>query len=316
MRALAAYIMRGPLQAMLVTAALALFSLIPVLSVISVLSGGALALVTLRHGLKQGLIVMLGAGVITGAFMYFIFGTMELGLVYTVLLWLPVLLLAVVLRGTASWSMLIDAAAALGLIGIVAFYLATGDPVQFWHNVLSRMVQLMASQGGGVPEMDVIQQQLPVFARWLTGMLAGGVIMGLILSLVVGRWWQGLLYNPGGFKAEFFALRQSRISSIVVVVILGLSVAGLGQVSNMAGDMMIVIVMVYSLVGLALVHAVIASRGMHVAWLVVLYILLFILPPQIMMLLTSIGFVDCWVNFRGRLASVKKKTDDERHDNQ
>lgn len=316
MRGLGAYIMRGPLQAMLVTAALALVSLIPVLGVVSVLSGAALALVTLRHGARQGMIVLLGASVITGAFMYFVFGAMALGLIFTLLLWLPLLLLALVLRSTASWSMSIDAVAALGLVGIVAFYLVTGDPVQFWQTVLSRLLAAMSAQGGGMAEMEAVQNQLPVFARWLTGMLAGGLVMGQVLGLMVGRWWQALLYNPGGFRREFFELRQSRIAALVVVLILALSLPDLGRLSDMAGDMMIVIVMLYSVVGLALVHALVARAGRHVGWLVALYILLFIMPPQTMMLLASAGFADSWMNFRGRLSPGDKKTDDDRHDNQ
>ncbi len=316
MRGLGAYIMRGPLRAMLVTAALALVSLIPVLGMVSVLSGAALALVTLRHGARQGVIVLLGASLITGAFMYFVFGSMALGFVFTLLLWLPLLLLALVLRSTTSWSILIDVAALLGLVGIVVFYLATGDPVQFWQTVLSQLVAAMNAQGGGMAEMEAIQSQFPVFARWLTGMLAGGLVMGLVLSLMAGRWWQALLYNPGGFRQEFFELRQSRIAALVVVLILALSLPELGRLSDMAGDMMIVIVMLYSVVGLALVHALVARTGRHVGWLVALYILLFIMPPQTMMLLASAGFADSWMNFRGRLSSTDQKPDDDSRDNQ
>ncbi|ALP52983.1 hypothetical protein Tel_07335 [Candidatus Tenderia electrophaga] len=307
--------MRGPLQAMLVTAALALVSLVPILGVVSMLSGAALALVTLRHGARQGITVLLGAGVITGVFMYFVFGAMALGFVF-LLLWLPLLLLALVLRSSASWSIVIDAATALGLAGIVVFYLLTGDPVQFWQNVLSQMVELMSAQGGGMEGMETIQNQLPMFSRWLTGMLAGALVMGQILSLMVGRWWQALLYNPGGFRQEFLELRQSRLAAMVLLAILVLSLPDLGGVSDMAGDMMIVMVTVYSIVGLALVHALVDRTGRHVGWLVALYLFLFILPPQAMLLLASAGFADSWVNFRRRLSSLQQKSDDDRNDNQ
>lgn len=315
MRGLGAYIMRGPLQAMLVTAALALVSLVPILGVVSMLSGAALALVTLRHGARQGITVLLGAGAITGVFMYFVLGAMALGFVF-LLLWLPLLLLALVLRSSASWSIVIDAATALGLAGIVVFYLLTGDPVQFWQNVLSQMVELMSAQGGGMEGMETIQNQLPMFSRWLTGMLAGALVMGQILSLMVGRWWQALLYNPGGFRQEFLELRQSRLAAMVLLAILVLSLPDLGGVSDMAGDMMIVMVTVYSIVGLALVHALVDRTGRHVGWLVALYLFLFILPPQAMLLLASAGFADSWVNFRKRLSSLQQKSDDDRNDNQ
>lgn len=316
MRGLGAYILRGPLQAILVTAALALVSLIPVLGVVSVLSGAALALVTLRLGPRQGLTVLLGASIITALFMSLVFKAVALGLVFTLLLWLPALLLALVLRSSASWSMTIDAVAALGLAAIMLFYAVVGDPVQFWEASLSQLLELMMANAGSAGDMARIQEQLPQFARWLTGMLVGALVLGQLLSLMLARWWQALLYNPGGFRREFYELRQSRSAAIVVVLVLLLSLPDLGGVSDMAGDMMIVIVMVYGIVGLAVVHAVVGRKGRHVGWLVGLYVLLFILPPQTLMMLASLGFVDSWMNFRGRLPPVSDKTDDDRHDNQ
>ena len=247
MRALAGYIMRGPVQAMLVTAALALFSLVPVLGMISVLSGAAVALVTLRHGCQQGLTVVLGASVIAGVFMYFIFGSMAASLVFVLLLWLPLLGLSLVLRSTSSWSMLLDAAAGLGILVIAAFYIAVNDPVQFWQDVLGQVISVMNAQSG-MAEMELFQEQIPALAKWMTGMLAGGVVIGLIASMMVARWWQATLYNPGGFKQEFQALRQSKIAASTALFVLALSMVGMGTLSDMAGDVMIIIVMVYSVV--------------------------------------------------------------------
>ena len=304
MRALATYIMRGPVQAVLVTAVLALVSLIPVLGMVSVLSGAAVALVTLRHGAKQGLMILLGASLIISIFMYFIFGTMVLGLMFALLLWLPLLGLALVLRSNSSWSMLLDAVAAMGIAGIALFYLLIGDPSQFWQMALGKILELMSSQGGMV-EMGQIEQQIPAMAEWMTGMLAAALVMGLVLSMMLARWWQSLLFNPGGFQQEFYALRQSKIAAFTALVILTLSLFDLGVVSNFAGDVMITVVVVYSIVGLALIHALVAGSGKHPAWLVGIYVLLFIMPPQMMMALASAGFADSWLDFRSRLSVTK-----------
>jgi len=123
---------------------------------------------------------------------------------------------------------------------------------------------------------------------------------------MLARWWQALLFNPGGFMQEFYGLRQSRVAALVVLVILALGLVDLGQISHMAGDIMITLVVVYSMVGLALVHALVAKTGKHSAWLVGLYVLLFILPPQMMMALTSVGIIDSWMNFRERFPAAKK----------
>jgi len=305
MRALANYIMRGPVQAVLVTAALALVSLIPVLGMVSVLSGAAVALVTLRHGARQGLMVLLGASLVASIFMYFIFGTMVLGLMFALLLWLPLLCLALILRSSSSWSMVLDAAAAMGVAGITLFYLLIGDPLQFWQMALGKMLELMGSQEG-MAELVQIEQQIPAMAEWMTGMLTAALVMGLVLSIMVARWWQSLLFNPGGFQQEFYGLRQSKIASLTVLVILLFSLFDLGVVSNFAGDIMITVVVVYSIVGLALIHALVARSGKHPAWLVSIYVLMFIMPPHMMMALASAGFADSWLDFRKRLPVAKQ----------
>ena len=305
MRALATYIMRGPVQAVLVTTALALVSLIPVLGMVSVLSGAAVALVTLRHGAKQGLLVLLGASLLASIFMYSVFGTMILGLMFALLLWLPLLCLALVLRSSSSWSMVLDAAAALGVAGITLFYLLIGDPLQFWQMALGKMLELMSSQDG-MADLGQIEQQIPVIAEWMTGMLAAALVMGLVLSMMLARWWQALLFNPDGFQQEFYGLRQSKIAALTVSVILLFSLFDLGVISNLAGDVMITVVVVYSIVGLALIHALVAKSGKHSAWLVGIYVLMFIIPPQMMLALASAGFVDSWLDFRKRLPAAKQ----------
>ncbi len=304
MHALAKYIMRGPVQALLVTATLALVSLIPVLGMVSVLSGAAVALVTLRHGAKQGLMVLLGASLVTSIFMYFVFGTMVLGLMFALLLWLPLLGLALVLRSSRSWSMVLDAAAAIGITGIALFYLFVGDPLKFWLMTLGKVLEFLSAQGG-MTEMDKIAPQIPIMAEWITGMLAAALVMGLVLSMMLARWWQSLLFNSWGFQQEFYGLRQSKMAAFTVLLILTFSLFDLGVLSNFAGDIMITVVVVYSIVGLALIHALVARSGKHSAWLVGIYVLMFIMLPHMLMALASIGFADSWLDFRSRLSGSK-----------
>ena len=306
MRALADYIMRGPMQALLVTAAFALISLIPILGVVSVLSGAAVALVTLRHGARQGLQVLAGASLIASLFMYFMMGTMALGLVFVLFLWLPLWGLALLLRRTVSWSITLDAAVALGVLAVVIIYIATGDPVQWWQQVLRVVFDAMAAQNAAA-ELDLLREQLPKVAEWMTGMMAGALVLVLIASLMLARWWQSLLYNPGGFRQEFYGLRQSRIATMVVLAAVLISLLQVGVVSKLAADLMVIAVVVYSVTGLALVHALVAATGKHRGWLVVLYVALTFVPPHVMAVLAGFGFADSWMDFRARLKNRAPK---------
>lgn len=316
MRALAGYIMRGPWQALLVTAAFALISLVPILGVLGVLSGAAVALVTLRHGAKQGMMVLAGAALISSLFMFLTLETMALAVLFIFFLWLPLWGLALLLRRTVSWSITLDAAAALGVLAVVVVYIATGgDPAQWWQKVLRLVIDAMAKQGGGA-ELDVLRDQITAIAGWMTGMLAGALVLGLIASMMLARWWQALLYNPGGFRQEFIALRQSRIASMTVLALLLLSMLKIGVLSQLAGDLMVVAVVVYSVAGLALVHALVEMTGKHRGWLIALYVVMFIVPPHAMAALAGLGFADSWMDFRARQKARLPKGPAERRDDE
>ncbi len=315
MRALASYIMRGPVQALLVTAAFALISLIPILGMVSVLSGAAVALVTLRHGAKVGFQVLLGASLITSLFMYFAMGTAALGLVFVLFLWLPLWGLALILRRTLSWSITLDAAVVLGVMAVVVLYIATGDPAEWWQQVLKVVFDTMAAQNAGI-ELGQLREQLPKVAEWMTGIMAGSFVLMLIASTMLARWWQSLLYNPGGFRQEFIALRQSRVASITVVAVVLFSALNIGVVSSLASDLMVIAVVVYSMVGLALVHALMELTGKPRGWLVALYVVMFFVPPHVMAALAGLGFADSWMDFRTRLKSRTQKRPDERRDDE
>jgi len=315
MRALAAYVMKGPLSAILIATVFALISLIPVLGMLSILSGAAVALVTLRHGAKQGLLVIAGAAVLTGLFLQLMVGAMVLGGVFALVMWLPLWALALVLRRTVSWSITLDTAVATGALGVLLVYLVAGDPVQMWQQLLNSVLDAFASQGGGA-ELELFREQLPAISRWMTGMLAGAMALSLLSGIMIARWWQSTLYNPGGFRQEFYGLRLSRIASITVLVTLLVSFLGLGALSAIAGDLMIVAVVVYSVAGLALVHAIIAGTGKHVGWLVALYVLMFFMPPHVMLVLVAVALADSWLDFRARLvtkapANPNKQNNDE-----
>ena len=55
--------------------------------------------------------------------------------------WLPLWLLALVLRATVSLSRTFQAAALLGVLGVAGFYAVLGDPAIWWGRVLSQWEQ-------------------------------------------------------------------------------------------------------------------------------------------------------------------------------
>lgn len=305
MHAFAGYVMRSPFHAVAVATLLAVLSLYPVLGILSMFSGAVIALVTLRRGAKPGLMVLLGASLATSLAVYFTHQNAALGWVYAVLLWLPLWGLAHVLRTTVSWKSALDTAGALGLIAVSLAYFSVPDPAQLWQTVLTSLVDTIEAQGGGA-ELSALRDQIPAIARWMTGFLAAVLVLGWVASLLIARWWQSLLYHPGGFRQEFLGLRQSKMMAMVVVGFWLLALIAPGKIGQIAKSVMIIAMVLYSLIGLALVHAGVAATGKHVGWLVVLYVLLLIVPPYVMMVLAMLGMVDGWADFRARWQSAGK----------
>ncbi|MEZ5581549.1 MAG: hypothetical protein R3F37_01040 [Candidatus Competibacteraceae bacterium] len=61
----------------------------------------------------------------------------------------------------------------------------------------------------GLLERDpqTLQQLLDYLAPMVVGLIFANGLASLLCGLLLGRWWQALLFNPGGFSREFHELR-------------------------------------------------------------------------------------------------------------
>lgn len=299
MRALASFILRGQSQAMLVTVGFAVLSLM--LPPFSILSGAAVALVTLRHGVQSGGVLMAGAALLVGLLAMYSLGSPAPALMFLTALWLPLWLLSSLLRSTQSMPLTLMAAGGLGLLGVLLVYLLLDDVAVWWYDILLQIFTPVMEESG-LGEQDVVLTALESISGVMTGMMAAGMVLNAIMCLFLARGWQAQLFNPDGFRQEFHQLRMGRLLSGVTVVLVLLYVLQMGAISNMAGDMLIVLLSLYMLQGLALAHAVVAAKKLHLAWLVGLYILAFVVLPQLMLLVAAVGLLDTWIDFRQRFA--------------
>jgi hypothetical protein len=112
MRMLATYIMRGRIQAILVAAAFA--AITPVIPPLVLLSGATVALVTLRLGAKDGVLTGIGAMVIAMAFFMVVAGNPAPALNFALVLYIPLFVLAIILRNSMSLARTLSVLAVLG----------------------------------------------------------------------------------------------------------------------------------------------------------------------------------------------------------
>ncbi|WP_227368519.1 hypothetical protein [Halomonas sp. M20] len=276
---LARWVMRGTPQA---AGAAALAAIVPWLFWFSV---AVAALVTLRLGLSSALLVIIAAAVPAGWWW-------SQGDVIPLASLLLVTLMATVLRARMRWSEALIVGALVG----------------------AAMIQLgiFLPPGGAGPLLEQLQQSSPEIERMLgqlndqgvateqlAGLLIGGVtglivLLAAVACLALARSWQAGLYNPGGFRSEFQALR---LTFKELALLIGLGVAGM-LLALPALAMLAWVPLLVS--GVALIHGFVGLKGMNKLWLVAFYILLLTTWPMILIVLL-LGFIDTFADFRGRM---------------
>ena len=297
---LANYALKGPLQAALLAAAASLLSILlwPLLWV----SGAVVALVTLRKGHRQGIVVTALAFVIGFAFMWL--SQTNLAVLigsHLLLLWVPVIALSYVLRVYIVFEYSFFLAAAIGALILSLLYLAVPDI----GGQVSTLVADVLPSFDTLPDevqlsADEYQHLLSSIAQVLPGMLVASVVFSSILSLLLARAWQARIYNPGGFQWEFHQLQLGSVLGVVAIVLVGLS--KFWQNGYTLGLAMVVSV-VYLFQGFAVLHAVVKLKELGRRWLVLSYALCLLMPNFFVLIIGGVGILDTWVNIRKRLAT-------------
>ncbi len=293
MRFLAAYVVKGRMQAIGVVAVTAMLSLF--LPPLSYLSGATVALITLRMGLQQGLQLVFGAALAVSLLGLVLIQNPLAGVFYGLALWLPVWALAVSLRRTASPARSVLLASLMGAMLVFAMHAGVDDPVQWWNSFLHEALQHSMAERDEA-EQAQLSAVLASMAAIMTGIMAAALSASLLGCLFLGRWWQALLYNPGGFGEEFRQLRLGR--SVAVVALLLVAAQLLPEVPAILQDLLVLALVPFTIQGLSVAHGLVKRSGAHSGWLIALYLLLVFTTGQAMVVLAFIGAVDNWFDFR------------------
>ncbi len=309
MRALAEFILRSRMTAVLVISAFAVLSL--VFPPLGHVSGGALALIVLRRGVQDGFLILVLSVLVLAVLGALSQLDLQLILVFllvmTVMLWLPVIVAAQALRRTRSLAVALTLIGTLGACALTLEYLIVGDMAAFWRPILKSLFEAALLQPESPVPADEVEMLIASLALAINGLLAAALVVTTMINVIVGRGLQALLYNPGGLRAEFLALRLSRKMAIIALVLLLISSFATGSFGQLVFNMLLMVVAMYALHGLALMHATVDLMGAAKGWLVGLYLLLVFLLPQVMIVLSAAGVADSWIDFRGRLAASRNQ---------
>ncbi|WP_317930034.1 hypothetical protein [Halioxenophilus sp. WMMB6] len=286
---------------------------------IPVVSHAAVALVFLRLGSSRGVTVLLAAIaptviLLTGSAIApnaadglfgTSFATKLVMLVY--LATFPALVFAaLVLRWSRSWNHALAAIIGSTLLAVLVIYwlvpAAVTEITNAWRAAIEQVIAAWES-GGVPPELqsgEVGVAELRATLDLLTnrntlGAMALACLTSAIPGLLMARWWQAMLYNPGGFQQEFHGLRMGLPMALACM-------AATFYCYWAGNDYLIwsaLFITPPCLVGLGLMHWLFKARGLGGHWLVVFYaVLIFVAPVRTLLALLAI--LDSFLNLRGR----------------
>ncbi|NJN46816.1 MAG: hypothetical protein HC808_10430 [Candidatus Competibacteraceae bacterium] len=193
MRSLASFVMQGRSQAAMV---IVVSGVMPLLNLFS---GAALALVTLRRGAQEGLITLLLSTAIAGILLGVMAGSAMPTVVLLGLFWLPLWGLAVTLRYTVSLAQTLRLSVLFTALAMLIFALMIGDVTQWGRTLLEQLLKPMLIQLGlAEREPQILEQLLDYLSPLVLGLIFANGLASLLCGLLLGRWWQALLFNPGG----------------------------------------------------------------------------------------------------------------------
>lgn len=253
-----------------------------------------LALVTLYKGGREGFWVLLWV-VLPGLAWSFIGDASQIAGIIAlrvVVVWL----LAAILRRTASWAIILQCAALLGVVSVISLHLVIPDVALWWIQELTVYWNSLAPSFNLAIDVTKTQEFLQFASQFATGVLAVALLIMDLTLLLLARSWQAALFNPGGLAKELLQVRMSYTASALFLITALASCFG----SALAMDVLPVMMLPFALAGLSVVHAQLKYKKpeLKLPLLIGLYFALILFLPYMAILLSAVGVIDSGYDFR------------------
>lgn len=294
MRALGGFMLIGRLQAVTVISLFTMIAMsLPALSYL--ISGVPAGLIILRKGPAYGMQVLLVCLLAVVLFVALAGANPQIALAFALGIWVPVAICCSVLRITQSQGWLVFAAGVIAAAYVLMVHWLIDDVPAWWLQWMEIWIKNAFPEGGGEQYQEVLERAAPA----MNAMMASGMTISLVVATFLSRWWQSALFNPGGFRTEFYALRLPNVVIFLTLMGIGLLYTGGGQPGSAGLDILVVVIVLYLFQGLASVHRIVAAKSMPRGWLIMMYVLL-LLVPQSVLLVACLGLVDSWMINRNK----------------
>lgn len=285
---------------------------VPVIGILGILIA---ALVTLRKGIVEGAILTVAATLPLIIAFYvtdhhdiasvplFVWAALVFVVLSNILTWV----FAVMLRKQASWSVILQVAALIGVLAVSIIHLAYPDVVTWWHDQLTANYNQAQAMTGvlktqTIATVDSQRESINITKNYATGMMMAAILFSAILQLIVARWWESVVFKPGILRRELHNIRLSQLAGALFLVSLVLSYYG----NPVVLDIMPILYVLFGVAGISLIHYFFGLITSPTAWfwLSMFYLVLIFGLPISMMFIAMLAWMDIWLDLRKRFKKV------------
>lgn len=272
------------------------FAIVPLLGWVSVV---IMALITLRKGAQQGLIVLLVASIPSIVLLYLGVNVpwVIIMLLGNILTWV----LAIVLRNQVLWSSVLTTCIVSTVLVAFTLRLVFPNLDAVWYSIL-HVLYIQANKDASIfwqiPANIDLNTYVRTMSRLITPVLILVQVVLSVTNLLIARWWQASLFNPGGFGKEISQIRLGYVVLGFALIVLAAIFFGI----KAGWDVLPTIIAAFFFVGIVVFHQIVKQKKSKVAWLWLFYGLLVLLFPYSLLIVAGLGITDAFIDFRARQA--------------
>lgn len=293
MRAFGNYILSSRFHAIAAVSLLSVFSFY--------ISSIVVALIAMRRGGQYGLQVIIGSVVIVSVVLSIIYQIQFQDILFISLrTWIPVWCCAMMLRTSESQAVMVMTGGVFGGVFILLMYLLIDDVPGWWHSWFNNLFDTIISgdlTSEAAARIDKFKEDMALIAPMINPIIVTFLVIRLITTVLIARWWQSMLFNPGGFRTEFYGMRLPTV--LFYITLVGILILMFDKEARLlpVRDLLWLMMAMYIFQGLSSVHRIVNDRKLSSTWLVLMYVLL-LFPytlPFMIVFTSCLGMADAWV---------------------
>jgi hypothetical protein len=284
----AAWLVEHSWQTALITACLGVLS--P--QGVAILASAVPTLLVLERGPQAGMNAMLAGCAAVICMLLWLQHPLWFALAYALVVFILPVLLGEVLRRSGSLNLVFQLTLMTALMVIASVFALLPDPDAIWIQLLQQAFAAL-TQAGVVADPALIEQ----LAQTMWGAFIAVLVLAMLCSVMLARWWQSQIHAPGEFGREFRELRSGIVlGTVLITVSVASLIANLAWLNSMAWVAMLGL----ALQGLAAVHRRKAEGQLQRGWLVAIYVMLIVplFSFVTVVVLAGCGLADFWRRLR------------------